>query len=82
MGSISKSDYTITPAEINANHVAAAETILTGTALQNKKVFDKLPELLASKINALATHVDTDFSSYEISPTVLRQYIQLGWEAE
>lgn len=82
MAGIPKTDYTISPAEIAANHVAAADTTLTGTALQNKKVFDALPELIAEKVNNLAKHVDGDFASMEIASQVLRKYESLGWEAE
>lgn len=82
MVSIPKADYTISPAEIAALHVAAADTTLSGTALQNKKVFDALPERIAEKLNNLAKHVDGDFSSMEISPQVLSKFETLGWEAE
>lgn len=50
-------EYKVTQAEIATNHVQAAPTVLTGTAAQNKKVFDNLSELIAGKHNTLADAV-------------------------
>ena len=47
-------EYKVTQGEIATNHVQAAPTVLTGTASQNKKVFDNLAELIAGKHNSLA----------------------------
>ena len=45
----------ITNAEIQAAHVQAAPDTLTGTAAQNKSVFDALPELICEKYNDIVT---------------------------
>ena len=44
-------DNKITSGEINNAHVQARADRLTGTAQQNKAVFDTLPELIAAKFN-------------------------------
>ena len=49
--------FKITQDQINANHVQSAPNRLTGTAQQNKKVFDNLAELIAAKFNSLAEAV-------------------------
>ena len=52
-------EYKVTQGEIATNHVQAAPTVLTGTASQNKKVFDNLAELIAGKHNSLADAIDS-----------------------
>ena len=49
--------YKITNAERDAVHVEAQPTRLVGTILQNKQVFDKYPDLIKDKHNALCEYV-------------------------
>lgn len=51
-------DYKVTNAEVQAAHVQAAPNTLTGTAQENKAVFDGYPELLKEKHNGLIDELD------------------------
>lgn len=55
-------DYKITNAEVQAAHVQAAPNTLTGTAQENKAVFDGYPELLKDKHNGLIDAIDDALS--------------------
>lgn len=57
--------YKITQDQINANHVQSAPNRLAGTAQQNKRVFDNLAELIASKHNSLADAVSENNESLQ-----------------
>lgn len=50
-------NYKITSAEIAQNKVQSAPDTLTGTAQDNKKVFDKLAELITSKYNSMLNQI-------------------------
>lgn len=79
---VQKAEYTISDAEIASTHVEAAPTVLQGTVTENKRVFDAMPAMIAKKHNALARHVDEDFSSYAIAPAVLGMYSEMGWDGD
>jgi hypothetical protein len=49
----------ITAAEVQATYVQRNPNVLTGTAQENKKVFDALPLMIVDKHNELATVVAT-----------------------
>jgi hypothetical protein len=49
----------ITTAEVQATYVQKNPNVLTGTAQENKKVFDALPLMIVDKHNELATVVAT-----------------------
>ena len=55
-------DYKVTNAEVQAAHVQAAPNTLTGTAQENKAVFDGYPELLKDKHNGLIDELDDALS--------------------
>lgn len=55
-------DYKVTNAEVQAAHVQAAPNTLTGTAQENKAVFDGYPELLKEKHNNLIDAIDDALS--------------------
>lgn len=55
-------DYKVTNAEVQAAHVQAAPNTLTGTAQENKAVFDGYPELLKEKHNGLIDELDDALS--------------------
>ena len=57
--------HKVTQDQINANHVQSAPNRLAGTAQQNKKVFDNLAELIASKHNSLADAVSENNESLQ-----------------
>ena len=50
-------NYKITAQEILQNNVKSAADRLDGTPQENKNVFDRLPELIASKLNAFVEYV-------------------------
>lgn len=56
-------DKKITSGEINKSHVQSQPPRLTGTAKQNQKVFDTLPELIATKYNEALDEIVSAFSS-------------------
>ena len=56
-------DKKITSGEINKSHVQKQPDKLTGTAQENKSVFDTLPELIASKHNEALDEIVGAFSA-------------------
>lgn len=56
-------DKKITSGEINKSHVQKQPDRLTGTAQENKSVFDTLPELIAKKHNEALDEIVSAFSS-------------------
>lgn len=50
-------NYKITSTEIAQNKVQSAPDTLTGTPQDNKRVFDKLAELIASKYNSMLNQI-------------------------
>lgn len=56
-------DKKITSGEINKSHVQKQPDRLTGTAQENKSVFDTLPELIARKHNEALDEIVSAFSS-------------------
>lgn len=56
-------DKKITSGEINKSHVQKQPDRLTGTAQENKSVFDTLPELIATKHNEALDEIVSAFSS-------------------
>ena len=50
-------NYKITAQEISQNNVKSAADRLDGTPKENKNVFDRLPELIAAKLNAFIEYV-------------------------
>lgn len=63
---MSMDSYKITSGEVNNVHVEAQGTRLTGTVLQNKQVFDKYPDLIKNKFNALCDYMDAYVPSGDV----------------
>ena len=55
--------YKITSGEVALVHVEAQDTVLKGTPLQNKQVFDAYPDLIVTKFNNLCDYVGTQIPS-------------------
>ena len=56
--------YIISAEEISANNVKSAADLLKGDPAQNKSVFDRLPELIAEKLNGFIVAVKAKFAEY------------------
>lgn len=56
--------YIISAEEISANNVKSAADLLKGDPAQNKSVFDRLPELIAEKLNGFIPAVKAKFAEY------------------
>ena len=74
-------DWTISNADISAVHVEAQPTVLRGTAQENKMVFDKYCDMIATHFNGLITELETSVSP-TIDVSVLAIYAALGWVAD
>lgn len=72
------SDYIIDNADKSAVNVASQPTVLRGSALQNKQVFDKYSDLIVTRFNLLCNYVDAN-TSVLIDHSVLVLYASLGW---
>lgn len=53
--------YKITDSEINENNVKSAADLLKGEPRDNKNIFDRLPELIATKFNSFIDAVVSNF---------------------
>ena len=71
-------DYKISSADVAGVHVESQPTILTGSATQNKQVFDKYSDMIVSHFNDLCDFVDSDTSA-TVDNDVLILYASLGW---
>lgn len=71
-------DYKITEADIAQVHVEARETVLRGSATQNKQVFDAYPDMIVKHFNDALDEIALDTSA-EIDNEVLTLYASLGW---
>ena len=60
------SDYKITQEETAANGVVSAPDVLTGTAQENKAVFDALPRLIIDRMNSLIDAIQAQASAAEL----------------
>ena len=74
-------DYKISSADVNGVHVEAQPTILSGSASDNKKVFDKYSDMIVEHFNDLCDFVDSDTSA-TVDNDVLVLYASLGWVAD
>lgn len=53
-------NHKITTSDINAVHVEGVTgNALTGSVLENKRVFDKYPDMIAKKFNLLCDYIGT-----------------------
>lgn len=53
-------NYKITQSDVNAVHVEGVQgNALTGSVLENKRVFDKFPNMIVRKFNSLCDYVGT-----------------------
>lgn len=57
-------NYKITQNEINENNVKSAADLLKGEPRDNKNIFDRLPELIAAKVNGFIDAVISKFADY------------------
>jgi len=57
-------NYKITQNEINENNVKSAADLLRGEPRDNKNIFDRLPELIATKVNGFIDAVISKFADY------------------
>ena len=71
-------DYKITSSDIAAVHVEAQPTVLQGSALQNKKVFDAYSDMIVEHFNNALEAIEENTSAV-IDPDVLDLYASLGW---
>ena len=71
-------DYKISSADVAAVNVESQPTILRGSAIQNKQVFDKYSDMIVSHHNDLCDFLYTDTSAV-VDNDVLVLYASLGW---
>lgn len=72
-------DYKITTADIDGVHVEAQPTILKGSALQNKQVFDAYPDMIVRKHNSLCDYVENEISHNPlVDVSVIAFYASIG----
>lgn len=71
-------DYKITSGDVAAVHVEAQPTVLQGSALENKKVFDAYSDMIVEHFNDALEAIENDTSAV-IDPDVLTLYMSLGW---
>lgn len=74
-------DYKISDTDIAQVHVEAQPTVLQGSALQNKQVFDAFPSMIVQHFNDALDAIANDTSA-EIDRDVLTLYESLGWTPE
>lgn len=70
-------DYKIKQSDIDAVHVGAAPDILTGTAAQNKSIFDGYADMISEKFNEFVEFLGQQDTS-EIDQSVIEKYRQWG----
>ena len=71
-------DYKITQGDVAAVHVEAQPTVLQGSALQNKRVFDAYSDMIVEHFNNALDAIEGDTSAV-VDPDVLTLYMSLGW---
>ena len=67
--------YRITQQEINENNVKSAADLLRGNAQSNKNVFDKLPELIAERLNKV---IDNVYSKLQVDSLINNKIVEIG----
>lgn len=72
------SDYKIRPADVSAVNVESANDVLSGTAQQNKQVFDKYSDMIVDKFNAFIDFFATQDTN-EIDKDVIDDFKSHGW---
>ena len=74
--------YKISQSEIISNNVKSAADIVKGDPRENKSIFDRLPELIATKFNSFVDNVIAKFSSYytkeEVNEAINQKVIDIG----
>ncbi len=70
--------YTISESDIAQVHVEGQETILRGSAQENKAVFDAYPAMIVGKFNAFVEHVESSYAAV-IDASTIALYEDLGW---
>lgn len=71
-------DYQITEADVNRVNVQSADTVLKGSAQENKRIFDNFPDMIVQKFNAFVREVASQ-STNEIDAEVIAQFENAGW---
>lgn len=71
-------DYKISETDIAQVHVEAQPTILGGSPLQNKQVFDNYPDMIVEHFNNALDEIARDTSAI-IDREVLTFYQSIGW---
>ena len=71
-------DYKIKQSDIARVHVEKRPTILNGSPLQNKQVFDAYPDMIVEHFNDALDEIERDTSA-EVDREVLILYESLGW---
>lgn len=74
-------DHKITDGDIAAVHVEAQPTVLRGSALQNKRVFDAYSDMIVEHFNDALDEISSDTSAV-VDNDVLILYMSLGWTPE
>ena len=70
--------YTISSSDIAQVHVEGQETILRGSATENKQVFDAFPLMIVGKFNDFVNHAESQYSA-QIDAATIALYRDLGW---
>ena len=73
--------YKITQGDVAAVHVEAQPTVLQGSALQNKRVFDAYSDMIVEHFNNALDAIENDTSA-AIDGSVLDLYMSLGWRPD
>lgn len=72
---MSITDYKITATDIARVSVTSQPDTLTGTATQNKKVFDNYPEMIKEHFNNALDYLDGDYTNnFSIDNSVVLYY--------
>lgn len=72
---MSITDYKITTTDIAQVSVTNQPDTLTGTATQNKYVFDKYPEMIKNHLNNALDYLDGEYTNnFSIDNSVLLYY--------
>ena len=74
-------DHKITQGDISAVHVEAQPTVLQGSALQNKRVFDAYSDMIVDHFNDALDEIEGDTSAVIDNDTLIL-YMSLGWIPE
>lgn len=69
-------DYKITNSEVAKVNIESQPDTLTGTATENKQVFDSYPDLIKDRLNTVIDYLDGDYATdgFAIDDSVIAYY--------